>query len=123
LSEQGYPKEAIALELYASAEPADIFLQMARQGILEQMRLHSPTSQYGVLSRRKDATGSSQKLRERMEQALAHIRSGAFAAEWKQEEAAGYPNFQRLRQEGYAHPIQEADRAVRQMLAQVTQAR
>jgi ketol-acid reductoisomerase len=66
LIEQGYPKEAVALEIYASGEAADIFREMARQGIFEQMRYHSPTSQYGVLSRRKDATGSGELLRRRM---------------------------------------------------------
>ena len=118
LVEKGYPKEAIALELYASAEPADIFLQMAKKGILEQMRFHSPTSQYGVLSRRKDATGNREMLRARMERALEHIRNGGFASEWKEEELHGYPNFERLRKEGFEHAINEADRNVRDLLSQ-----
>lgn len=116
LVDKGFPKEAVALELYASAEPADIFLAMARQGIFEQMRFHSPTSQYGVLSRRRDATGSSEALRARMEQSLETIRSGKFAEEWKKEEMEGYPNFNRLRKEAYAHPINEADRTIRALL-------
>ncbi len=117
LSEQGYPKEAAALEIYASGEAADIFAAMARKGIFEQMRYHSPTSQYGVLSRRKDSTGDSEALRNRMRQTLANIRSGNFATEWKAEEKAGYPNFHRLRQQASEHPISEADRAVRALLA------
>lgn len=116
LVDKGFPKEAVALELYASAEPADIFLAMARQGLFEQMRFHSPTSQYGVLSRRRDATGSSQALRARMEQSLDAIRSGRFAEEWKREEMQGYPNFNRLRTEAWSHPINEADRSVRSLL-------
>ncbi len=116
LAANGYPKEAIALELYASAEPADIFLAMARRGFFEQMRYHSPTSQYGTLSRRRDATGSSEELRKRMEATLENIRSGRFAKEWKQEELEGYPNFKRLRQAAWSHPINEADRAVRLLL-------
>jgi len=116
LAAKGYPKETIALELYASAEPADIFLAMARRGFFEQMRYHSPTSQYGTLSRRKDATGNSDALRKRMEATLENIRSGRFAMEWKQEEADGYPNFRRLREAAWSHPINEADRAVRTLL-------
>jgi ketol-acid reductoisomerase len=115
LVEKGYPREAVALELYASGEPADIFRQMARQGIFEQMRLHSPTSQYGVLSRRAGATGGNEQLRKRMEEALDHIRSGRFAAEWKAEEHAGYPLLQRLRKEAFEHSINDADRAVRKL--------
>jgi len=117
LIEKGYPKEAVALELYASGEPADIFLQMARQGIFEQMRFHSPTSQYGVLSRRAGATGGTEQLRDRMEKALAHIRSGQFAREWKEEELAGYPVFQRLRRQAFEHPINDTDLAVRSLLS------
>jgi ketol-acid reductoisomerase len=117
LVEKGYPPEAVALELYASSEPADIFLQMAKKGIFEQMRFHSPTSQYGVLSRRKDSTGSQAMLRERMELALAYIRSGGFANEWREEESAGYRKFQRLRAEAFEHPINRADRAVRDLLS------
>lgn len=117
LNEYGYPEEAAALEIYASGEAADIFAAMARTGIFEQMRYHSPTSQYGVLSRRKDATGSSQVLRERMRAALEHIRSGSFAREWKEEERTGYPLFNRLREELGSHPLNGADAAVRELLS------
>jgi ketol-acid reductoisomerase len=116
LVEKGYPKEAVALELYASAEPADIFLAMAKRGLFEQMRFHSPTSQYGVLSRRRDSTGSSAELRKRMEQSLEWIRSGRFAQEWRDEESAGYPKFNQLREEAFSHPLNETDRAVRALL-------
>ena len=113
---QGYPKEAVALELYASGEAADIFRAMAQKGMFEQMRFHSPTSQYGVLSRRKDATGGDESLRERMKTALENIRSGRFAQEWTREQQSGYPLFERLRSEALAHPLNQADQAVRQML-------
>jgi ketol-acid reductoisomerase len=113
---KGYPKEAIALELYASGEPADIFRAMARYGIFEQMLFHSPTAQYGVLSRKKDAVGNNAQLRSRMEMALEHIRSGEFAREWAAEQTAGYPNFNRLRGGLLKHPLQETDGAVRRLL-------
>ena len=113
---KGYPKEAIALELYASGEPADIFRAMARHGIFEQMLFHSPTAQYGVLSRRKDAVGNNEQLRSRMEMALEHIRSGEFAREWAAEQIAGYPTFNRLRGGLLKHPLQETDGAVRRLL-------
>ncbi|MBM3774193.1 MAG: ketol-acid reductoisomerase [Acidobacteria bacterium] len=122
LTEAGYPKEAVALELYASGEPSDIFRAMARQGLFEQMRLHSPTSQYGVLSRRQDATGSSEALRRRMKDALDYLRSGRFAQEFAQEQRSGYARFERLRTEASGHPINDADRAVRSLLAARTAA-
>ncbi|MEO8130603.1 MAG: ketol-acid reductoisomerase [Bryobacteraceae bacterium] len=116
LVEKGYPAEAVALELYASAEAADIFLAMAKRGIFEQMRFHSPTSQYGVLSRRIDSTGSSLALRKRMEETLTKIQNGEFSREWTREQADGYPSFNRLREEAYSHPLNEADREVRRLL-------
>ncbi len=114
LVEKGYSREAVVLELYASGEAADIFREMAKQGLFEQMKHHSPTSQYGVLSRRRGAAGAD--LRKRMEATLEKIRDGSFAREWAAEAAADYPTFKRLRQEAGAHPINEADRSVRQLL-------
>jgi ketol-acid reductoisomerase len=114
LVEQGYSREAVVLELYGSGEAADIFRQMAKQGLFEQMKHHSPTSQYGVLSRRKGAAGSD--LRQHMATALERIRDGSFAREWTAEAAAKYPTFERLRREAEAHPINEADQSVRKLL-------
>ncbi len=111
LVEKGFSPEAVALELYASGEAADIFREMAQQGLLEQLKYHSPTAQYGVLSRRKDAAGP--ELRKNMERALEQIRNGSFAREWAGEAAGGYPNFKRVRGEAAAHPINEADKSIR----------
>lgn len=116
LVEKGYPAEAVALELYASAEAADIFLAMAQRGIFEQMRFHSPTAQYGVLSRRLDSTGSSAALRKRMEETLTKIQNGEFSREWTREQAGGYPSFNRLKEEAFSHPLNDADREVRRLL-------
>ncbi len=116
LVEKGYPAEAVALELYASAEAADIFLAMAQRGIFEQLRFHSPTAQYGMLSHRQDATGSSAALRDRMLNTLEKIQNGDFAREWTKEQASGYPAFLRLKEAMFAHPLNEADRTVRQLL-------
>lgn len=116
LIEKGYPKEAVALELYASAEPADIFLQMSRQGILEQLKFHSPTAQYGMLSHRKGSTGGTEQLRKTMENALEYIRNGSFAREWAKEQRDSYANLERLRKEAFQHAITEADKSVRELL-------
>jgi ketol-acid reductoisomerase len=116
LIEKGYPAEAVALELYASGEAADIFRAMAEKGIFEQMRFHSPTSQYGVLSRRPGATGDDKLLYARMRESLEYIRSGQFAQEWTREQQAGYPKFDRLRSEASDHPINQADRDTRGLL-------
>jgi ketol-acid reductoisomerase len=114
LVEKGYSREAVVLELYGSGEPSDIFRAMAQHGIFEQMRAHSTTSQYGVLSRRKGAAGAD--LRNRMENVLEAIRDGSFAREWAAEAEAKYSVLEGLRREAKGHPINEADRRVRQLL-------
>lgn len=114
LVEAGFPPEMVALELYGSGEAAEIFRQMAERGVIQQMRLHSQTSQYGTLSRGPRMLGEDG--RERLRQALAEIRSGRFAEEWAKEQASGYPRFESLRREAQAHGINEAERLGREML-------
>jgi ketol-acid reductoisomerase len=114
LVEAGFPPEMVALELYGSGEAAEIFREMAREGLVRQMRLHSQTSQYGTLSRAERMLGED--ARERLRAALAEIRSGRFAEEWSREQAAGYPRFQRLRAAAEAHPINRAEALGRELL-------
>ena len=114
LVENGFPPEMVALELYGSGEAAEIFRQMAQSGVINQMRLHSQTSQYGTLSRGPRMLPDEAK--DRLRDALAEIRSGRFAAEWGQEQAAGYPNFERLRRAARDHDINQADLLGREML-------
>jgi ketol-acid reductoisomerase len=115
LVEAGFPPEMVALELYGSGEAAEIFRQMARVGIIEQMRLHSQTSQYGTLSRGPRMLPD--ETRERLRAALREIRSGAFAAEWSAEQAGGYPRFDALRHAARAHEINRAEALGRDLLA------
>jgi ketol-acid reductoisomerase len=114
LVEEGFPPEMVALELYGSGEAAEIFRQMARVGIIKQMRLHSQTSQYGTLSRgpRMLPDAARQWLRE----ALREIRSGRFAEEWTKEQADGYPTFNALRAAAEEHGINDAESLAREML-------
>jgi ketol-acid reductoisomerase len=85
---------------------------MAEQGLFEQLKFHSPTAQYGVLTRRPGAAG--QQLRRHMEKALEYIQNGSFAREWSADAQAGYPRFQRAREQAFQHPLNEADQSIRQ---------
>jgi len=114
LVEAGFPAEMVALELYGSGEAAEVFKQMARVGIIKQMRLHSQTSQYGTLSRA--AAMLPEEARGRMQQALQGIRSGSFAREWADEQRAGYPRFETLRRMADEHAINRAEELGRHML-------
>jgi ketol-acid reductoisomerase len=110
----GFPPEMVALELWGSGEAAEVFAQMARQGLVAQMRLHSQTSQYGTLSRAERML--PEEARGRLEAALGEIRSGRFAEEWAREQQAGYPRFDALRRAAEGHPLNRAERLGREML-------
>jgi ketol-acid reductoisomerase len=114
LVEDGFPADMVALELYGSGEAAEIFHQMARQGMIRQMRLHSQTSQYGSLSRAERML--PEEARARLRAALEEIRSGRFADEWSKEQERGYPHFQELRRRAEAHAINRAEVLGREML-------
>jgi len=114
LTAQGIPPEAAVMEMYGSGEAAQIFTEMAKVGLYRQMSFHSHTSQYGTLSRGPRMLPDS--FREQMLKVLGEIRDGSFAAEWGAEQKAGYPVFDRLRREGLAHPITEAEERLRSIL-------
>lgn len=113
----GFPPEMVALEMYGSGEAAEIFREMARVGFFKQMRLHSQTSQYGTLSRSNQVPFQSE-LRSFMERALAGIRDGRFAEEWRGEQAAGYPAFSELRAQAESHTLNHAEEEMWRLLKQ-----
>lgn len=109
----GYSPEVVALELWASGEPGEVMLKMAELGLFKQMALHSRTSQYGTLTRTR--TFLSDDIRERIRRGLETIRSGRFSREWEAEQAAGYPTFNRLREQALAHPINQVEQRLREL--------
>lgn len=111
LLEQGYPPEAVLLEMYLSGELAYTLRKIAELGLIEQSRLHSPTSQYGSMSR--GMRFALPELRERMREGLEEIRSGAFAREWAAEKQNGYPMLEMLRAAALELPLHETEEKVR----------
>ena len=97
MSRAGIPLEAIMTELMLSGEIERNYRLLRLEGYAGQMRYHSPTSQYGQMSRadRYDGLDVPSVMRE----VLSDIESGKFADEWDAERDAGYPNLQRLRAE------------------------
>jgi ketol-acid reductoisomerase len=97
MSTAGIPLEAIMTELMLSGEIERNYRLLRLEGYASQMRYHSPTSQYGQMSRagRYDGFDVPGVMRE----VLSDIESGKFADEWDAERDAGYPNLQRLRAE------------------------
>jgi ketol-acid reductoisomerase len=114
LIDEGYPPEAVLLELYMSGELAYTLGKIAELGLVEQSRLHSRTSQYGSMSR--GMRFILPEIGERMREGLAEIQSGRFAQEWAAEEAAGAPTLEILRQVARSLPLYQMEQALIQAL-------
>lgn len=114
LTDSGYRPEAVVMELWASKEASEVLERAAEVGIFGQMDYHSATSQYGTLTHWRSAL--PEDLRVRMAAALEEIRNGEFAQEWELERAAGSPVFNRLKRAAFAHPVNEAERRLKDVL-------
>ncbi len=86
--DQGIPLEAIITELVLSGEVERTYRLLREEGFARQMAYHSPTSQYGQLSRRGryDHLDVGATMRELVDD----ITSGRFADEWDAEQDTGH---------------------------------
>jgi ketol-acid reductoisomerase len=103
MMEQGIPIEAILTELFLSGEVERTYRLVRLEGGAAQTLHHSPTSQYGQLSRvgkydHLDVAGTMRTL-------VDDITSGRFADEWDAEREAGYPKLEELRGRALAPEI------------------
>jgi len=114
--EQGVPLEAIVTELVLSGEVERTYRLLREEGFARQMEYHSPTSQYGQLSRRGrfDHLDVAAAMRELTEE----ITSGRFADEWDAERDAGHPGLARLKAEHAGPAIVEYEDDLRRRLGQ-----
>jgi ketol-acid reductoisomerase len=87
---------------------------MYEKGITGMRYSISNTAEYGDLTRGKRII--SETTRQAMRDVLAEIQSGAFAREWIAENRAGQENFQRLREEGANHKIEQEGKQLRSMM-------
>jgi ketol-acid reductoisomerase len=114
LLEAGIPIEAILSELFLSGEVERTYRLLREIGFARQLEFHSPTSQYGQLSRR----GSFDHLdfAPRMRELVDDIASGRFADEWDAESRAGHPKLAELRERFAGAAMREFEQALRRRL-------
>lgn len=91
--EYGISPEAAILELYASGELAETAKAMAEDGIIEQLKYHSRTSQYGQLTRIQRYFNI---VKDIVKKEIEEIWSGHFAREFSQERDSGSIILRRL---------------------------
>src|SRR3569833_3556731 len=88
------------------------------EGGIARMRYSvSDTAEYGDYTRGPRVVDA--RVKEEMKKILGEIQSGEFARELIAEDDAGRPNFQKYREQGEHHPIEETGRQLRGMMSWV----
>ncbi len=108
------PLEAILCELFLSGEVERTYRRLREEGFARQMEHHSPTSQYGQLSRR--GRYDQVDLATTMRELTADITSGRFADEWDGERRAGHLRLAALKQEHCGAAVREFEAGLRRLL-------
>jgi ketol-acid reductoisomerase len=112
--EHGIPLEAIITELVLSGEVERTYRLLREVGYAVQSEYHSPTSQYGQLSRRGQYDHLD--LRAVMQRLTDDITSGRFADEWDAERDAGYTRLKQLKEQHAGVGVQEFEADLRRRL-------
>jgi ketol-acid reductoisomerase len=112
LVEAGYQPEIAYFECLHELK---LIVDLFYQGGLSYMRYSiSDTAEYGDYSRGPRII--DEKTRATMKQILAEIQSGKFAKEWIAENENGRPNFNKMRENEAAHPIEAVGKQLREMM-------
>jgi ketol-acid reductoisomerase len=112
--EQGIPLEAVITELVLSGEVERTMRLVREGGYAAQFEFHSPTSQYGQLTRR--GAYELPELGETMRRLVDDIGSGRFADEWDAERDAGYPRLVELRRQFAGPAVRDFEEELRREL-------
>jgi ketol-acid reductoisomerase len=113
LVEAGYQPESAYFECLHELK---LIVDLMYEGGLSWMRHSvSDTAEYGDYSRGERIVGEA--ARAEMKKILREIQTGQFAREWILENQAGRPVFDKLREEGRAHPIEEVGRRLRETMS------
>lgn len=116
MMEEGIPLEAILTELFLSGEVERTYRLLRLEGYAAQMEHHSPTSQYGQMSRGPEFAHLD--VAAPMRDIVEGIKSGAFADEWDAERDAGFPKFNELKQAAVGEGMAEFEQDLRAKLGE-----
>jgi ketol-acid reductoisomerase len=114
MAERGVPFEAIMTELVLSGEVERTYRLLREVGYAVQSEFHSPTSQYGQLSRR-DRYDHLDFLSV-MRALVDDIEQGRFADEWDAERDAGYPKLTELKEQHAGSAVRDFEADLRRRL-------
>ena len=112
--ERGIPLEAIVTELVLSGEVERTYRLLREVGYAVQSEFHSPTSQYGQLTRR--GRYDHLDVLTTMRGLVDDIESGRFADEWDAERDAGYPTLTELKEQHAGQAVRDFEADLRRRL-------
>jgi ketol-acid reductoisomerase len=112
--EHGIPIEAIVTELVLSGEVERTYRLLREVGYAVQSEFHSPTSQYGQLTRR--GRYDHLDMLPTMRELADDIETGRFADEWDAERDAGYPKLSALKARHAGPAVREYEADLRTRL-------
>ncbi|MEU3845602.1 ketol-acid reductoisomerase [Micrococcus terreus] len=113
LTEAGYQPEIAYFEVLHELKL--IVDLMVEGGIAKQRWSVSDTAEYGDYV--SGPRVIDERVKENMKAVLADIQDGTFAKRFMDDQAAGAPEFSKLRAAGEAHPIEKTGRELRQMFS------
>ena len=112
LVDAGYAPEMAYFECLHELK---LIVDLMYRGGMQFMRYSiSDTAEYGDYTRGPRVV--TEETRAEMRRILDEIRDGSFAREWLEENRAGRPNFDRLRQEDREHLIEQVGKQLRAMM-------
>jgi ketol-acid reductoisomerase len=117
MAEHGISLEATLTELFLSGEVERTYRRLRLEGFAGQLEHHSPTSQYGQLSRRGAYDGLS--VEEVMRELTDAISSGRFADEWDAERDSGHVRLAALKDEHAGQLVQDFEADLRRRLGEL----
>jgi ketol-acid reductoisomerase len=112
--EHGIPLEAIVTELVLSGEVERTYRLLREVGYAVQSEFHSPTSQYGQLTRR--GRYDHLDLLTTMRSTAEEIETGRFADEWDAERESGYTTLHRLKEQHAGEAVRDFEADLRRRL-------
>ena len=119
LVEAGYAPE---MAYFETIHEVKLIVDLIYEGGVANMRYSiSNTAEYGDLTRGPRIVDES--VRERMREILKEIQTGVFAREFIVENQSGGLQFQALRKQGQAHPMEEVGAWLRELMPSLSENR
>ena len=118
LTDAGYDPEVVQLEMLGSGELVEVIRSQWREGVVEALTGHSPTSQFGQLHRAEELQDNGE-AEQYLKGVLDQLQDGSFADIWRKEQEAGYERLEALRAKYLADPFCDASRRNREELKEI----